>query len=73
MCLVKLGAGFPGGSGVKNLAANTGDMGLVLGGEDPLDEEIATHFVLLPGEFHGQRAWQATVHGVAESHMRLSN
>ena len=56
MCLVKLGAGFPGGSVVKNLAANTGDMGLVLGGEDPLDEEMATHFVFLPGESHGQRS-----------------
>ena len=53
MCLVKLGAGFPGGSGVKNLAANTGDMGLVLGGEDPLEEDMATY---LPGESHGQRS-----------------
>ena len=42
MCLVKLGAGFPGGSVVKNLAANTGDMGLVLGWEDPLEKEMVT-------------------------------
>ena len=25
--------------------------------------------VFLPGKFHGQRAWLATVHGVAESDM----
>ena len=26
-----------------------------LGQEDPLEEEMATHSVSLPGEFHGQR------------------
>ena len=26
-----------------------------LGREDPLEESMATHSVLLPGEFHGQR------------------
>ena len=26
-----------------------------LGWEDPLEEEMATHSVFLPGEFHGQR------------------
>ena len=29
--------------------------------------------VLLPGEFHGRGAWQATVHGVAKSQVWLSN
>ena len=29
--------------------------------------------VFLPGEFHGQGDWQATVHGVAKSWTRLSN
>ena len=29
--------------------------------------------VLLPGESHGGRAWQATVHGVAKSRTRLSD
>ena len=28
--------------------------------------------VFLPGEFHGQRGWWATVHGVAKSRTRLS-
>ena len=27
-----------------------------LGCEDPLEEEIATHSSVLPGEFHGQRS-----------------
>ena len=27
-----------------------------LGGEDSLEKKIATHKVLLPGEFHGQRS-----------------
>ena len=34
--------GFPGGSVVKNLPANAGDA-RDLGGEDPLEEEMATH------------------------------
>ena len=29
--------------------------------------------VLLPGKFHGWRAWQAAVHGVAKSRTRLSD
>ena len=37
---------FPGGSMVKNppaSAGDTGDMGLIPGREDPLEEEMATH------------------------------
>ena len=29
--------------------------------------------VFLPGKFHGQRSWQATVHGVAKSWTQLSD
>ena len=32
---------------VKDLPANEGDAGLVLGQEDPLEEEIATHSSIL--------------------------
>ena len=39
--------GFPGGSVVKNLPANSGDTGLILGLEDPLVKEIATHYSIL--------------------------
>ena len=33
--------GFPGGSAVKNLPANAGDAGSILGQEDPLVKEMA--------------------------------
>jgi len=42
--------GFPGGSGVKNSPAkvgDAGDMGLILGREDPLEKEMATHSSVL--------------------------
>ena len=32
---------------VTNLPANAGDTGLILGQEDTLDEEIATHYNIL--------------------------
>ena len=55
---------------IKSLAANTGDKGLVLGGEDPLDEEMATHFVFLPRESRGQRSLAGySPWGCRESHM----
>ena len=41
---------FPSGSVAKNLPANAeaaGDMGLILGWEDPLKKEIATHSSIL--------------------------
>ena len=38
---------FPGGSEVKNPPANAGDMGLILGWEDALEEEMATDFTIL--------------------------
>ena len=44
---------------VKNLPAiqETQEMGVQsLGQEDPLEEEMATTPVFLPGEFHGQRS-----------------
>ena len=41
--LLCLDWGFPGGSVVKNLPANAGD----LGGEDPLEKEMATHTTIL--------------------------
>ena len=37
-----------------------------LGQKDPLEEEVATHPLFLPGKFHEQRAWQAAVHGVTK-------
>ena len=42
--------GFPSGSVVKNPPANTGDTGLILGKEDPLEKEMATHSSILTWE-----------------------
>ena len=42
--------GFPGGSGVKNLPANAGDLGLILAQEDALEKEMATHSSILTWE-----------------------
>ena len=39
--------GFPGGTVVKNPPANAGDAGLILGQEDPLEKEMATHSSIL--------------------------
>ena len=40
---------------VNNLPANSGEMALILGQEDPLEKEMATTPVFLPGKSHGQR------------------
>ena len=40
-------AGFPGGSVVKSLPANAGDTGSILGQENPMREEMATHSSIL--------------------------
>ena len=39
--------GFPGGLMVKNLPANTGDMGLISGSRRCLRKEMATHSTIL--------------------------
>ena len=53
--------GFPGGSLVKNLPANSGsarDVCLIPEHEDPLEKEVATHssILALPGKSHRQRS-----------------
>ena len=45
-----------------------------LGGEDPLEEEMATHSSILAWRILMNRgAWRATVRGVAKSLTRLSD
>ena len=39
--------GSPDGPVVKNTPANAGDMGSILGWEDPMEEEMATHSSIL--------------------------
>ena len=47
--------GFPGGSVVKKLPAMQETQVQSLDQEDPLEKELATHFSILAGKFHGQR------------------
>ena len=62
----------------KNLPANAGDAGdtgLILGWEDPLKKEMATHLISLPGESHGQRSlpgYSPWGHKVSDTTERLS-
>ena len=45
-------------------ACNAGDSVLILGQEDPLEKEMATHFSILAWKNPmNRRAWWATVHG----------
>ena len=39
--------GSPGGSCIKNLPANAGDLGSILGQDEPLEKEMATHSSIL--------------------------
>ena len=60
--------GFPGGSAGKESSCNTGDLGLIPGLEDPMEEGMATHFSILAWKIPTDRgAWWATVHGFAKS------
>ena len=61
--------GFPGGSMVKNLPTNVGDLGLILGQEDALDKEMETHSSTLPlGNPMDRGDWWATVHDCRVRH-----
>ena len=51
---------------VKNLFANAGDTGLILVKKIPWRRKWQPTLVFLHGKSHGQRSWQATVHGVAK-------
>ena len=63
--------GFPGDPVVKNLPAMLETWVRSLGGEDPLEKEMATHSSILH-PMDGE-AWQAIVHGVTKSRIRLSD
>jgi len=60
--------GFPGGSGVKNLLANAGDVGLIPETQRPTEEGNCNPFQYsyLENPTEGG-AWWDTVHGVAKS------
>ena len=73
--VVSFKMGFPGSSFVKNPPANSGDMDLMHGQEDPLKEEVTTTPVFLFEKSHGldMKAWHAAIHGVAKSRTQLSD
>ena len=57
-----------GAQNCKAFACNVGDLGSILGWKDFLEEGMATHSRILAWRIPMNRgAWQATVHGVAES------
>jgi len=59
---------------VKNLPAMWETWVQFLGGEDPLEEGMATHSSIFAWGIPMDRgAWWATVHKVAQSWTRLSN
>ena len=51
---------------VKNLPANSGDVGLIPGEEDPLKKEMATHSSILAWKIPWTEIWLATVHGILQ-------
>ena len=59
--------GFPGGSAVKNLLANAGDVGWIPGsGRSPGEgNDNLRHYSCL-GNPMDRGAWQTTVHGIAK-------
>ena len=57
----------------KEFACNVGDPGSISESGRSLEKGMATHSSFLPGEFHGQRSLQATVHVVAKSWTQLSD
>ena len=66
--------GFPGDSGGKESACNSGDLDLIPGLGRSLGEGNGyplQYFCLENSMDRG--AWKVTVHGVAKSHTRLSN
>ena len=50
---------------IKCLPAMQETGALSLGGEDPLEEEMATTPAFLLRQSHGQRSWMTIVHGIA--------
>ena len=66
--------GFPGGSVVKNLYANAGDMGLISGLGRSSGEGSGNPFQYsCLGNPMDRGAWRATVHGVTKSQTQLSD
>ena len=56
----------------KESTCNVGNLGLITGLEDPLEDAMATHSSILAWRISMNKgAWRVTVHGVAKSRTRL--
>ena len=65
--------GSPVAQTVMKSARNVGDLGSILGWEDPLEKEMATHSSILAWRIPWtEEPWWATIHGVSKSQTRLS-
>ena len=65
---------FPSGSAVKNLPANVGDAGLILGsGRSPREENGNPFQYSCLGNPMDRGAWRATGHGVPKGQTQLSD
>ena len=66
--------GFPGGSDCKESACNAGDLGSVpeLGRSPEEGNGYPLHYSCLENSID-RGAWQATIHGVKKSGIRLSD
>ena len=63
---------MPAGSDGEESACSVGDLGSILGQEDPLKEDTTTHSIFLAWRIPMDRgAWWATAYGVAKSQTRL--
>ena len=64
--------GFPGGPVVKNLPANTGDTGLILGsGRSPGERNGNPHQYSCLENSTDRGAWETTVNGVTKGWTQL--
>ena len=64
--------GFPGGPVVKNLPANTGDTGLILGsGRSPGERNGNPHQYSCLENSMDRGAWETTVNGVTKGWTQL--
>ena len=60
--------GFPSGSAGKESACNVGDLGLIPGLEDPMEEGMAIHCSILAWKIPMDRgAWWVTVHAESQT------
>ena len=72
-CLVTYPTGFPGGLDGKESACNAGDLGSILGWEDPLEEGMATLSSILAWRIPWTEEPGGLLHGVTKSWIWLSD